>query len=285
MKRYRVMAMDFDSRALAIGEMFGVGNNPEERERSLRSATQTISGVAGEAGLWNLAQKVVNLRDLGPAPFSLIAFHNNFFRQVRAAFIQGSYYPALTGACALGERILNHLVLVLRDEFKNTPQYKKVHNKDSFDNWSSAIETLVAWDVMLPHAATAFGQLEADRHQAIHFNPIVDTSARELALDAIKKLSTAIDVQFGAFGLHPWYIPGIPGATFVKKEFEARPFVAKVVLPGAFHVGPYHIVRLGNQGWEASDLNDYPEANVTDEQFGALYRDRNPEQLAKFPYE
>jgi len=48
----------------------------------------------------------------------VIAYHNSFLRRVRDAFASGNYYPALTAGCALGERILNHLILDLREEFR-----------------------------------------------------------------------------------------------------------------------------------------------------------------------
>lgn len=54
-------------------------------------------------------------------------------------------YPALVGACALGERILNHLILDLRGAYAHTPEYKRVHRKDSFDDWRVPIDTLAAW--------------------------------------------------------------------------------------------------------------------------------------------
>jgi hypothetical protein len=73
-----------------------------------------------------------------------VAFHNVFFNQVRDSFVIGSYYPALTAACALGERILNHLVLGLRDSFRTAEEYKRVYRKDSFDNWMIPIDVLEA---------------------------------------------------------------------------------------------------------------------------------------------
>ncbi|SRR5258706_5715048 len=174
MKRYRVMPGDFDSRSMIFDEMFGLGASPEERERNLRNVAGTLNSIMAEAGYRNLEQKAINLRALGTAPFSLIAFHNIFFRQVRSAFLQGSYYPALTAACALGERMLNHLILKLRDDFKDTLAYRRVRQKDSFDNWELAISSLESWNVLLPDAASAFRELATARHRAIHFRPEVD---------------------------------------------------------------------------------------------------------------
>ena len=64
-------------------------------------------------------------------------------------------YPALTGACALGERILNYLILNLRDDFHSTPEYKQVYRKDSFDQWDAPINALASWGVLLPEVAVS----------------------------------------------------------------------------------------------------------------------------------
>jgi hypothetical protein len=67
---------------------------------------------------------VKNATDLGAKSFSLVAYHNDFHEQARRSFVAGSYYPALVAACALGERILNHLLLDLRGSFKGSRSYK-----------------------------------------------------------------------------------------------------------------------------------------------------------------
>jgi hypothetical protein len=81
--------------------------------------------------------------------------------------IAGVYYPALTAACALGERILNHLIIAIREDFRTTPQYRTVARKDSFDNWDLAIDTLHAWDVLLPSVVEHYRHLRDIRHRSI----------------------------------------------------------------------------------------------------------------------
>ena len=55
-------------------------------------------------------------------PFSVIAYHNLFLEQTREAFVMGHDYPALTGSCALGEKILDPFVLRLRDDYTSHPR-------------------------------------------------------------------------------------------------------------------------------------------------------------------
>ena len=114
-------------------------------------------------------------------PSSIVAHHNILVRQVRDAFVAGQYYPALTGACALGERILNHLALDLRDEFRATPEFKSMYGKNSFDNWPRVIETLENWQVLQPQAAVALRELGQLRHRSLHFNPETVLNTREHA--------------------------------------------------------------------------------------------------------
>jgi len=178
----------------------------------------------------------------------------------------GSYYPALTAACALGERILNHLVLLLRDDYKTTPEYKNVYAKDSFDKWDVAIDTLSAWNVLLPKVAGDFKKLRDRRNDAIHFRPEVDTNDRDLALQAIKGLESILAKQFNAFGPEPWFITDIAGEIYIKKDCENEPFVRKVYLPNCVAVGPDHVVQ-SVLPWVIRDDEAYPDVEISDEDF------------------
>ena len=174
---------------------------------------------------------------LGPEPFSVLSYHNDFMRQVRRAFVIGGHYPALVGCCALGERILNHLIHEFRDDFKPTPQYKVIYDKDSIDDWTKAIDVLEAWDILLPEVADQYRELKTKRHNAIHFQPETSVLARDMALEAIKLLGEIIQKQFGSLGGQPWYF-GVPGQTYIKGDSEGLPFVRKILLPQGLLVGP-----------------------------------------------
>jgi hypothetical protein len=221
-----------------------------------------------------LHEKVQNFTDLGPAPLSLIAFHNRFFRQIRHSFTFGAFYPALTATCALGERMLNHLSLLLREEFRAARQYKHVYRQDSFDNWDLAIDTLKSWDVLLPNVTRAFRELRDIRNRTLHFDPETEGNDRPLAQEAIGKLVEIISGQFSAFGTQPCYIKGTLGACFVKRSFENVPFVAKVVLPNCHAVGPLHLLDHGPDGCIVLDDHNYGDREVTDEEFCELFNNR-----------
>ena len=201
------------------------------KAQHVQNRVQTEQGLVSQFGEAAADQKRQNFIDLGPKPLSILAFHNKFFEQVRVSFVMGAYYPALIGSCALGERILDYLILMLRDDFKSTLQYKRVHNKDSFDNWGTAIDMLAAWDALLAEVALEFRKLRDRRNDAMHFRPEVDENDRSLALAAIRSLGSIIGNQFCAFGPQPWFITDIPGEIYIKKDWESRPFIRKVCLP------------------------------------------------------
>lgn len=211
--------------------------------------------------------------DMGTKPFSIVAFHNQFFRQSRNAFVIGAYYPSLTGVCALGERILNHLVLKLRDYFKTSEHYKKVYRAESFDNWDTAIEVLSEWKVLRPETVQHFQSLKEIRNKRIHFDISTDYRDREYALDAIRKMNDILNVQFAGLGRLPWFIPNSKGAFYIKKEFETDPFVKEIYLPNCVLVTPKHRMEYdeAKSAWnvinEEEVIIGYETREFTDEEF------------------
>ena len=281
MKRFRVFQFDFDARVRTLKRDIPDHWDAHVKELHQQNREKTERGLLFEFGELAAEQKRQNFIDLGPKPISILAFHNRFLEQIRVAFVMGAYYPALTGACALGERVLNHLVLTLREEFRNTPQYKKVCNKESFDKWDLAIIAFEAWDVLLPDVVTEFRRLCDLRNEAIHFRPEVDKNDRALALDAIKSLKAIVGNQFCAIGSQPWFITDVPGERYIKTNWEERPFIRKVYLPNCTAVGPRHSVESVLMTWTIKDDNAYEDRKLTDEEFCTLRLAARAEQLAE----
>jgi len=248
---------------------------PQVRELWHQNKTQIRDGLLCEFGPVGGDQKIKNFTEMGAAPWSIIGFHNKFMRQLRYAFVIGAHYPSLTAACALGERILNQLIIHLRDDFKATAEYKKVYRKDSFDNWDIPIDTLRSWGVLLPEVVTGFRELKEMRNRALHFNPETDTNDRELALAAIQKLTEIINGQFAGGGKQPWFIEGPKGAPFIKKSAEEIPFVQRIVLPNCRLVGHLHKLEHTHGGnWIVHDEHNYDDREITDEEFTELWNSR-----------
>jgi hypothetical protein len=274
MKRYRVFCFDFDTSATILKTEIQDTWEPRVKDLWKQNKEKIKEHLVAQYGALGYHAKLKNFIDLGPAPWSIIAFHNEFLRQVRESFVVGSYYPSLTGACALGERIFNQLLIHLRDYYKSTDEYKNIYRKDSFDNWDLAIDTLKSWGVLLPDTTDAFRNLKEIRNKSIHFNPETDTNDRELSLTAIEQLSKVIQEQFAIFGKQPWFIPNVRGASFVRKSQEEIPFVREVILPNCFLVGPLHTLDQKNGQWVVHDNHEYALHEVSDEEFAEMFNNQ-----------
>ena len=281
MKRHLVFPQDFDTRAYTLDEE---QESWEERPRQLHQENKKrlLRALEKEFGSYNFEAKVTRFKEIGVSPFSMVSFHNRFFAEIRQAFIVGYFYPALTGASALGERMLNHMLLILRDEFSHTPEYKRVYRKKSFDDWSFAINTLKAWGILDDTLETKFNELKKLRNKSIHFNHETYSSARSDSLEAIKILSEIISLRFGFFRKeHSWAIEGIKGAQFIKKEFEADPFIKNFYIPRCPLVGPYYAVKFLDEGTLFVDRESYTDMEVSDEEFSEVFNNRKIEEVAQ----
>lgn len=182
---------------------------------------------------------------------------------------------------------MNHLILDLRDFYRDSPKYKKICRKSSFDDWEISIGALEAWGVLLPAAITAFRALKFLRHRSIHFNNSTYSTVREDALCAILHLREIIDQQFSAFGDRPWFIRGTRGQIFIRRDCEEIPFIKIFYLPSCPLVGPYFQLYFPDgpnlSARQVHDFPDYGDGEWTDEEFAATYEKRMPEQLVPIP--
>lgn len=264
MKRYRIYQVNFDARVRVFDQ---IQDHWEDRVKQLwyENRQKVVAGLIEEFGERDFERKLEDFKSIESAPFSVVAFHNKFFAQIRYAFVHGQYFPALTAVCALGERVLNHLVIGLRDEYRSHLNYKLVYRKSSFDDWSKAIEFLNTWGVLTEDAVTHFKVLAQKRNAAIHFNPETEVNDRELALEAIRVFGKIISSQFSAHGDLPWLLQG-RGETFIAKDWEKNPFVRLVYIPRSRLLGYKHSVESIHP-WVFCDAEDYEDREVSDEEF------------------
>lgn len=282
-RRYLSWTFDFDTRALLLKEEIQEQWEEQVKELHKENRKRLRAGLAFEFGEAVLDQKIQNFMDIDTKPFSVIAYHNGFFHQIRQAFVIGSYYPALVGACTLAERVLNHLIIDLREHYRGTPEYQRVYRKNSFDDWRLPIETLEAWGVLLPEALAEFLLLMPLRHRSVHFNPETYRNLRDDALGAVLHVRKIIESQFGTWGLKPWLIPGTLGHAFIKKECEGHPFIQTYFVPNCPFVGPLFAMKPGPQGCSFYDRENYGSGHWTDDEFAEAYNNRDPENVVKVP--
>jgi hypothetical protein len=252
------------------------------KSQQLENRARLLEEMKAEYGTHQFERKLKDFQDIDDSPLSIVSYHNLFFWQARNAFVFGAYYPALTSATALGERILNHLILDLRDAFRSKATYKRVHRKESIDDWDQATSILDDWNVLEPGISEKFRELKLLRHRSLHFNTSTYTNLRDDALSALQLLRAIIAGQFGAFGTQRWFIPGTKGAYFIKKDYESNPFVQKYYLPQCPYVGYRYSLKFisGTSVVIAFDQEDYGSDEISDSEYSTLYNERKFEELA-----
>lgn len=261
MKRFRVISFDFDARANVLKT---IGHN---------TAKDNVSeSVKNQFGDSDVNHRITNLADFG-AFFSVLPFLRMPFREIQYSFINGSFYPALTGACCLGESILNQLISGLKDEYPISKKFSKCL-KDKYLKWDPMINELEKWGVLLPNVVINFKKLKKLRNsEGVHFNLHTHKNTRDVALRATNLLRDIINEQFGMLRGQPWFIEGTPGSCYIKKEYETSPFIKLIYLPYCNFVGPLHTVETYEWPFKIYDAFEYIDRNLSDEEFAQMVND------------
>ncbi len=175
MKRYRVCLIDFDSRARILSTEILDEWDEKVKEQWAINKRQIREYLISEYGAIDYEAKCSRLIELDVKPFSIQSYHNTYIDQIRDAYIVGAYYPALTGCCALGERILNHLILDLREDYPSeNPEISDIYTCKSSTNWNVMIKALEEWNVFYEDVEDILKKLTGKRQRAIHFNAKLD---------------------------------------------------------------------------------------------------------------
>ena len=230
-------------------------------------------GLIHTFGAHNHVGKIQNLVDLGAAPWSVVALHNTYLDEVRAAFVEGCYCPALLGACGLGERILNQLVLRLRDEYADHEATRFVATRQSIDKWDRCIRALTGWGVFDDGVAREYRELMRQRHAAVHYRSELDDGrARGPVLAAVCRISELVERVFSPIADTRYYFTGPIGRSYIRLETEKLPFVKHFILPACALVSPryrFHANPTTDGGFDIYDDPNYgvDYAPLSDDEF------------------
>lgn len=271
-RRYIPHAISFNTRARILTDEINPDWDPDivaQHEENRRQARMRIIHEFGNA---DHERKIQDYGELGPAPWSVLDQHNEFMTQVRDAFAFGAYYPALVGACALGERLLNELVIRLRDSYRPHPATVEVATRKTFSDWVVCIKALFEWGVLDDSVATKLYELRRLRNRSVHYGKhIAGSDAREDALQAVLLVQEIVQDLFIPHGGPPKFISGVSGHSFLALESEDRPFIREFILPASLLVSPNFVMEYNSKaGWfDVFDDDTYQDEfpTLTDDEF------------------
>lgn len=266
-RRYRVVAFNFDTRARLLAEEISDQWEPHIQEQHRDNTRRLREELLFEFGIHNGERKIRDFTELGAAPWSVATAHNPLLQHVRYAFAFGAYYAALLGAAGLGERILNELILTLRDDYAEHGHTRRVSGQ-TVDDWTDAIEVLGHWGVFDEDLMRDYKRLARLRHDAVHYRGDVDADPRTPALAAITLLQSIIERRFSGHDGPPTYL-AVPGEIVLSREAEHDPFTRRFVLPSSALVSPRHELDMGHSGWLVYDDSDYPDTPLSDDEWVA----------------
>jgi hypothetical protein len=268
----------FDSRSMTF-ETPKSGWDEQVLKLHHQNAQKGAVELSIEYGVLNFERKRDDLVEFGRRPFCMIGPYTSIMHQMHQTFVFGSYYSAMASACTLGE-------LVYKDLLRKLAPY---HGEDpvrlsTTQNWERASEKLVGWGIFNQELSQKLSSLKTLRNYAVHF---VDFDESELRPKSLQACRLAVDITstlFGIDGGRPWMLKGTKGAFFVAKEAETQPFVAEFVVPNCQLVGPWHRhIHNGAGGFSILDRSDYPDGEVTDEDFAKAYEARSDENMPPDP--
>jgi len=237
---------------------------PSEDQRN-----QDIDWLRSRYGELDFDSKLERYLELDSPNITVVTEYYWVLNEAADAYACAYFYPALTSACCLGERILNILILRLREYYRATQSYKKVWKKDSFQNWDEAIDALAEWGVLDNALAELYKELWTIRKDAIHLKAISDFQPQ--ALQAILHI---LKITGNLFGLNErndifFWVPGEP---YIRKEKEKEPIVQEFFIPNCTLVGYKYSVRNGPRPGQFiyDDPYEYQDREITDDEFKKL---------------
>lgn len=272
-RRYTPVAITFDTRAHLLTSEINEAWEPEIQQQWQENRRRIRESLMFEYGVRDHDQKIDNFASLGSAPWSVGALHNTYMTEIRSAFASGHYYPSLLGACGLGERILNQLVLTLRDDYKDHSATRFVKGKRSLDDWGKCITTLQKWGVFTAKVSDKYRRLMTLRHAAVHYRPDLDSGdARMSALAAILELQDLVNEIFSPHASAEWYFTGPIGRSFIRRDSEDLPFVRRFLIPACVLVSPVFRLEHNPDAPGGFDAYDDPtfghgQPDMTDAEF------------------
>ncbi|CAK2074747.1 DUF4145 domain-containing protein [Vibrio crassostreae] len=241
---YKVSSMAIDKTVKNIAN--------EELRKSL------IAHYTHDWGERRIETKINRLIELNVSFLGIPEEYYNLFYQVKTAHCCERSFAAMTSAGALGERILNRLIINTRDYYKSSPHYKKLYKKSSFDQWEKPLDALEAWGIITSDVKSLFLELKTLRNEAVHYNEGYD-----FANNSLKTVRLLSEIIISIFDYETrkdlFWVYDAPGEILVRSSVLNDPFVIEFVLPHCQKISPFCVPQ--------KTVLNFPRAPISDETF------------------
>src|SRR5919106_1746170 len=221
--------------------------------------------LATTHGVINVEEKLKRYLEFNPPNLCVLTEFHDLFRQIQDSYVSGYDYTALTGACCLGERILNLLVIKTRRYHKQSRYYKRIYRNDSIQKWDLAMDALSDWCVLKGDTIDKFKELSTLRNASVHYGPLRDLRPR-----ALSSLSLVTAITDELFGLRTDIFFCVPGEFYIRKDVEEGSIVKEFFIPNCPLVGYKHFLEGGTNSLIIRDNFDYEPLEVDDDEFRRL---------------
>jgi len=256
MKRYRILKFGIDT----TRNILNFPNNTPMIEKHKQEMKESLISQFGEIDFDNKFKRYMEVKK--PA-LAIVEEYWYLLNEIADAYVSGYFYPALTGACCLGERIFNVMILKLREYHKSSKFYKNIYRKDSFIDWDEAINISKEWVAIDNETEENFRSLEKIRHASIHYRNR-EQDLQRISIDAINNINFIVDHIFGILNRKDILLLfNVPGEIYIKKEAEKIPLVREFYIPSAFLVGYKHTISDSNKLIDEK----YDDKEISDEEF------------------
>jgi len=267
MKRHRFLGLSID----ATRNLF-TGDLPAALVEKYRDEQRDF--ISKKYGSLNFEAKFNRWVSVPKPVLSVVDEHTHLLQDIEDTYVCGNLYSVLTGACCLGERIFNQIILRTKESYRSSPKYKLVHSKDSINDWEFAIDILVSWGIVDAPTAMKYHRLKDLRNESVHFQ----NKEQDLILMATEAIKLINGIVSGLFELNRekefliWF--EVPGEIYLKKEAEEIPFIRSFYVPGAPLVGYKHTVDTTPEGsFKAVDNETYSDDEISDSEFVRLRKE------------
>lgn len=224
---YRVMSFIFDTRTTVL------------KDKRLEDVSRKIvDDLKLQWGNQCFDEKLERYLSLDVSLMGLPEEYGDLLWSVVAAYSCGYFYPAITSAGSLGERIFNRLILKTRNHFKSSDHYKKIYNKNSIDSWNFGVEILIDWKIISDEIGQEFLKLNKYRNDSVHYKEGYDFKVN--AFEAVKSLAKIIMALFSYSNRKDlFWVYDVPGEIWLRSNQLNNPFVKEFVLPHCMSLTPF----------------------------------------------